>query len=117
MSYCRFSSDNWKSDIYCYEACSGGFTTHVAGNHIVSELPEAIPIGEDGWLDRDRDIMESLGTAKRETIGLEHDGANFNDPDLQSFKERIEMLKAAGYHIPEYVIPSIEEEITEELGL
>lgn len=31
MSYCRFSSTNWKSDVYVYEDCGGGWTTHVAG--------------------------------------------------------------------------------------
>lgn len=30
MSYCRFSSDNWKSDVYVYEDVGGGWTTHVA---------------------------------------------------------------------------------------
>lgn len=31
MSYCRFSSNNWMSDVYTYEDVSGGWTTHVAG--------------------------------------------------------------------------------------
>lgn len=30
MSYCRFSSDNWRSDVYVYENVYGGWTTHVA---------------------------------------------------------------------------------------
>ena len=41
MSYCRWSSDNWKCDLYCYEDVSGGITTHVAGNRIVGDIPEA----------------------------------------------------------------------------
>lgn len=31
MSYCRFSSMNWMCDVYVYEHCDGGWTTHVAG--------------------------------------------------------------------------------------
>lgn len=31
MSYCRWSSDNWRCDVYVYEDVSGGWTTHVAG--------------------------------------------------------------------------------------
>lgn len=31
MSYCRWSSMNWRCDVYVYEDCSGGWTTHVAG--------------------------------------------------------------------------------------
>lgn len=30
MSYCRFSSDNWMSDVYVYADVAGGWTTHVA---------------------------------------------------------------------------------------
>lgn len=30
MSYCRFSSMNWKCDVYVYADASGGFTTHIA---------------------------------------------------------------------------------------
>ena len=31
MSYCRFSSMNWRCDVYVYEDVMGGWTTHVAG--------------------------------------------------------------------------------------
>lgn len=30
MSYCRWSSDNGRCDVYVYEDVSGGWTTHVA---------------------------------------------------------------------------------------
>lgn len=29
MSYCRWSSDNFKCDVYVYADVSGGWTTHV----------------------------------------------------------------------------------------
>ena len=29
MSYCRWSSDNFQCDVYCYADVSGGYTTHV----------------------------------------------------------------------------------------
>lgn len=31
MAYCRFSSMNWRCDVYTYEDVGGGWTTHVAG--------------------------------------------------------------------------------------
>jgi len=41
MSYCRFSSSNWRSDVYVYEDVSGGWTTHVAGRRrLVQPIPE-----------------------------------------------------------------------------
>lgn len=32
MSYCRFSSDDFRSDVYVYEHVFGGIAIHVAGN-------------------------------------------------------------------------------------
>ena len=32
MSYCRFSCDDGKSDVYCYEDCEGGFTSHIGAD-------------------------------------------------------------------------------------
>lgn len=44
MSYCRFSSDNWRSDVYVYEDVGGGWTTHVAGRRrAIGPIPD-LPI-------------------------------------------------------------------------
>lgn len=40
MSYCRWSSDNWKCDLYCYEDANG-YITHVADNRIVKIVKAA----------------------------------------------------------------------------
>lgn len=41
MSYCRFSSMNWMCDVYVYESCYGGWTTHVASNRrIFPPIPD-----------------------------------------------------------------------------
>ena len=41
MSYCRWSSMNWRCDVYVYADVGGGWTTHVAGRRrIVSPLPD-----------------------------------------------------------------------------
>ncbi len=41
MSYCRWSSDNWMCDVYVYEDCAGGWTTHVAGRkRICPPIPD-----------------------------------------------------------------------------
>ena len=43
MSYCRFSSMNWKCEVYVYENVHGGWTTHVAGNkRIFSPIPDIL---------------------------------------------------------------------------
>lgn len=41
MSYCRWSSDNWRCDVYVYEDVSGGWTTHVAGRkRVIPPIPD-----------------------------------------------------------------------------
>lgn len=82
MSYCRWSSDDFECDLYCYADVRGGYTTHVAG--------------------RDK---------KGKDIGLPHDNATFNDDTLEEFRERLLALRAIGYSFPNYVIDVVDEEI------
>ncbi len=63
MSYCRWSSMNWNCDVYVYESCNGGWTTHVAARRrIFQPIPE-LPInwGTDlfggKWNDEAKDII------------------------------------------------------------
>lgn len=40
MSYCRFSSMNTMCDVYVYEDCRGGWTTHVASaRRVIPPIP------------------------------------------------------------------------------
>lgn len=118
MSYCRFSSDNWKCQLYCYEDVSGGFTTHVASRKHQGEAPV---LDMDG-LAHDRitpaefqtqyDAQSKwLETTELLAIGLKYDGMQFNDPDLESFLARLLHLRDVGYIFPDYVIASVREEI------
>lgn len=143
MSYCRFSSDNWRSDVYVYEHCGGGFTTHVAGRkRIFPPIPD-IPMR---WMPRfggtfDRESrtviypsgthkmaagvlfgawarwhqlsMWSVGIIPLRDIGLPHDGAAFSDETAQECIERLEMLRAIGYHVPKSALAALREEATQ----
>lgn len=41
MSYCRWSSMNWRCDVYVYADVGGGWTTHVAGRRrLVPPIPD-----------------------------------------------------------------------------
>jgi hypothetical protein len=132
MSYCRWSSDNWKCDLYCYEEVSGGFTTHVASNRIVGEVPEAsfallqknddLSVPEQvmrrlrneafkEWTEAQEKQSKFLDTCKHKPIGLPYDGESFNDPDLESFLKRLLHLREVGYKFPDYVLEEVKEEI------
>lgn len=117
MSYCRWSSDNWKCDLYCYPDVNGGYTTHIAGNRVVGAVPEELDIltaEPDAWVASHKRAMDWLETAQRRPIGLPHDGATFRDATLEEFKARLLMLRAAGYCFPDYVLAEIDEEIAAE---
>lgn len=117
MAYCRWSSDNFKCDLYCYEDCNGGFTTFVADNRIVGDIPELLPlsrISDKEWAEAYQKQTDFLETAKRKNIGLPYDGECFNDPTLEAFLKRILSLREIGYNFPDYVIEDIKKEQKEE---
>ena len=70
MSYCRFSSDDYQCDVYCYASVSGYYVTHVASNRPVLDgtLPPAVPWEKDNadaWLARHEAVMASTCSVVR----------------------------------------------------
>ena|SRR3990167_6315750 len=117
MSYCRWSSDNFRCDLYCYADCAGGWTTHVAGNRPVGEVPKVPCLGsvsDSDWLSANNEQTEFLAICEHKQIGLPHDGATFNDATIQEFLERLLALRAAGYQFPDYVLADVREEMVED---
>lgn len=120
MAYCRWSSDNFGCDLYCYEDFRGGWTTHVAAKRIVGEIPvvnDALLMQEpprlDEWHAQYAARDEALENAKREPIGRQFDGQTFNDSTLETFRDRLLTLRDAGYRFPDYVLTEIDAEIAE----
>ena len=115
MSYCRFSSDNFKCDVYCYES-SEGFITHVAGKKIVGELP---PLPELGTVSDEEFVKaltkqhETLLAMDRVPIGLPYDSQTLVNETLPEMLERLNYLKEIGYNVPDWVLTRIKEEIKE----
>lgn len=108
MSLCRWSSMNWKCDLYCYYDCNGGITTHVAKSRIVGDVPEVHP--SQGKLKQPiKKQNDFLKAAQRLPIGLPHDGETFNDPDLESFNGRLTYLRDLGYVFPDELFDIDEE--------
>lgn len=115
MSYCRWSSDNWRCDLYCYGS-SQGYETHVAGNRVVGDIPQEPRWDEEineEWMARHKAVMTFLDTAERKPIGGPFDGASFTDETLEAFHGRLLALRAAGYRFPDYVLDGVREEIAE----
>lgn len=119
MSYCRWSSDNWRCDIYCYASVGDFYAIHVAGNRVAEPIPEEpswdmIPTDPKEFARLHNVVMDYLSTAERHPIGLPHDGETFEEPTAQHAAERLRMLRAVGYRVPDYAIQSLDEDAAEE---
>ena len=114
MSYCRWSSNNWDCDLYCYADVSGGYTTHVASRRHkgpIPGMPDVRKVSKEDWQAAYDAQRRALNEDNLEPIGLPYDSQSYNDPDLHSFLDRVLMLKDAGYHVPDDVIEMIKEEM------
>ena len=127
MSYCRWSSDGMKCDVYVYEHYTDGYVCHVAARKIVN-LDEAphVPSFFDYTTDEngkltDESIQDYMvkhrawnewlkNSAIREDIGLEHDGKTFSTDEPGDMAEILVMLKQMGYNVPQYAIDALYEE-------
>lgn len=128
MSYCRWSSEDWSSDVYVYEHVYGGWTTHVArSRHVFNEpLPPTVDLPEnfrelpnceellDVWVDRYNKVMGLVDKASMQEIDLPHAGETFSDLIPQACADRLLMLRSLGYHVPQSAIDRLQEEAHDE---
>lgn len=116
MAYCRWSSDDFRSDVYTYEHCDGSWTTHVAGRRRIGleQLPESPYTREalqrSDWKDLYKSYHEVLQSLPFEDITLPHVGETFKDDSPQECADRLRMLRGLGYHVPDGVIEELEAE-------
>ena len=111
MSYCRFSSDDFKCDVYVYESIEGGFRIHVSSKRVLGDIPKSAhllhPETMDEFFKAHKKQMKFLQTAKRAAIGLPHDGADFLEPTAKDAALTLKTLKGLGYHVPDYAIEAL----------
>lgn len=118
MSFCRWSSDNYKCDLYCYEDVAGGITTHVAGLRYVGDIPELPPIDKvppSEYVKAFNKQIKALEKCPTVKIGLPYDAEFFNDPDYEAFLKRLLHLREVGYKFPDRVLDEIREIIANEV--
>lgn len=117
MSYCRWSSDDFTCDVYCYEHVDGHWAIHVATNRVVGDVPHIdwslLHKGEEGtaaWVAQNKAQHAFLDQCEHEPIGLPHDGETFREDTPADAAVRLRALKAIGYHVPDYAIEALDEE-------
>ena len=117
MSYCRWSSDDFKSDVYCYEGANG-FVIMVAENkHIFTEpLPPKVEFDVDNldeYFARDSLVMDIVRRAETVPINLPHAGESFTCASPQETADKLLELREIGYHVPQYAIDRLSSEVDE----
>lgn len=118
MSYCRWSSDNFQCDLYCYESGDGDgsvWVTHVARSrrdwNPPYDLYSDYIIAHSHWRLLYKFYHIMMAKAPCIQIGLPYDGETFNDHTLESFLNRVLVLKDAGYRMPDSLMKEIRSEI------
>lgn len=106
MSYCRFSDDDYRSDVYCYQGANG-YVTHVASMRVLGDIPHlpTFPANLSGdeasaWVAAHEAQMEYLEYSQKEAISLPHAGKTILNETEIEMQATLWMLKDLGYHIP-----------------
>lgn len=110
MSYCRFSSDNWRSDLYIY--ASDVFMVNVAANRYEFDPKYPLPNFDeyDDFVQYRWDNRQALDWAKSVPIQLPYAGEQFLYDTGKEAAEFVRELSELGYHVPNGVIEALEEE-------
>ena len=115
MSSCRWSSDDFRCDLYVYGA-DDGVVIHVASRrHAVPEADYPPPVdltpeSTDAWLRRHEQVMALIEKAPLEPIGLPLDGEDFHGLSYRDAAEKVRELIALGYRCD----PSVADELEAE---
>ena len=100
MSYCRWSSNSYRCDIYAYESARG-FEVHVARyRHTLSDEIVAPKYDEPDYLAKWRHLTDMLEGSERKPIGLPHDGKSFVFDTESEMFDALRGLAAVGYNVP-----------------
>lgn len=115
MSICRWSDDDWKCDVYAYDS-GRGIEIHVAGFRYLGDIPPAQHlIVQKKWNELSEAIRkqgEFLKNAQREKINGPYDGKSLHCVDMIEFREKMIMLREAGYRFPDHVLEMEEDPIS-----
>lgn len=121
MSYCRFSSDGFRSDVYVYYGV-GGYHILVAQFRCTNDFsyPELFPAPEGKRAQERHYKMVAEGQKKwfatmtRSKIEIEHAGDAFVVKTAQAAIDRLKYLSSLGYHVPELCLQALQDEASDE---
>lgn len=118
MAYCRWSSDDFKCDIYCYKSVShGDYEIHISDRktRILEKLPpRPVTDHELDWYYWEKEAEKVIEDSDLETLRLPFNGKSiyFDHPLTTAFF--LKNLKNWGYHVPDYAIDRLMHEAKTE---
>lgn len=111
MAYARFSSDNWKSDVYTWADVHGGWVTSVAAQRYQFSGEYPMPVLVDSsteafveWYQAQRIAIDN---AVLVPIGGPSDGDYRVYGSASDCAADLEVLRAEGYHVPQDAIDAL----------
>jgi len=116
MSYCFWSSDNWKSDVYIYDG-SEGITCHVASYSLegyIPKLPDIRSVSAKGFKIAYDRHMRAVESCERKKHPSPMAGQTFWSKDTADMIFKLRQLQLEGFHVPEYVFEELGEEQDQE---
>ena len=117
MSFCRWSDDDYRCNIYAYESDCGGYCVHVARKKPLFNEPlppAAKDTAADEWFQRRVKVNQMVREAGWADIGLSRDGESYSLDSLSDVLELLESLKEEGYNVPDYVINTLRDDALSE---
>ena len=119
MSFCRFSSDDFRCDFYAYES-EYGYELYVAASRITWDPPpnplRHLELDPEEWQEMYRAYHEALQAAPRSRVLHAAAGGHSVLPSLTALRDRIAELASQGLHAPPWLIPDLDALIAEEEG-
>ena len=119
MSYCRFSTEAFRSEVYVYDDVMGGTTVHVASSRRIGEFPK-IPSLSDGlrpeeFVDAYRKAFADVQKLPREEIKSSFAGtSHYFDGPCQARNFLIFLKEEEGFYTPQDCLDALEEACKEE---
>ena len=101
MSYCRFSTDDFKSDIYLYHTLDDRYIIHVAEYKLTAPYDEHV---------------QATTFPTMERIGLPMDGKSFYFFSPQLAYDQLLWLREMGYYVPESALDRLTIDILKLRG-
>ena len=116
MAYCRWSTDDYRSDVQVHDAEGGGVEIVVTDfrYELDEPLPAPVALPSSPTPDqvmasvrRDSQVIRMLRDAKRSPIGLPYDGQRLFEFDAPSAIASLEMLRGLGYRVPQVAFDAL----------